>query len=147
GNYGYGAPQSYGDMGKRIAAYLIDGLLVGCGYIPGLIISLVGSGIGGDVGGLIGILGALLAFVGIFAVLLYNIYLLGRDGATLGKKWMGLKVLDASGQPLGFGKAFLREIVKYAANSACIILAFWPFWDQEKQGLHDKAVGTHVYNA
>jgi uncharacterized RDD family membrane protein YckC len=107
----------------------------------------IGAGIGGDLGGLMAILGYLLLFAGIFGVALYNIYLLGRDGATMGKRWMGLKVLDPSGQPLGFGKAFLRELVKGAVGGVCAILLLWPLWDQEKQGLQDKVFSTHVFNA
>ncbi len=145
-NYGYGAP-SYGDIGKRFVAQLIDGLLALVGAIPGGILMGIGAGIGGDLGGIVAILGYLLLFVGILGVAVYNIFLLGRDGATFGKKWMGLKVLDPSGQPLGFGKALLREIVKNVVSNVCFILLLWPLWDQEKQGLYDKVFGTHVYNA
>jgi uncharacterized RDD family membrane protein YckC len=90
-------------------------------------------------------LGYGVAAIGVLAVWLYNIYLLGRDGASLGKRWMGVKVLDPSGQPLGFGKAFLRELVKYVVGNVCVILLLWPLWDNEKQGLYDKLFSTHVY--
>jgi uncharacterized RDD family membrane protein YckC len=85
--------------------------------------------------------------VGILAVWLYNCYLLGRNGATMGKRVMKVKVLDPQGQPLGFGKAFLRELVKYALGSFCFILLLWPLWDEQKQGLQDKIFNTHVYEA
>jgi uncharacterized RDD family membrane protein YckC len=88
--------------------------------------------------------------VGSLIVGIYNIYLLGRDGATLGKRWMKVKVLDPSGQPLGFGKAFLRELVKgLVGGIPCIgwVLLLWPLWDKEKQGLWDKVFSTHVYDA
>lgn len=89
-----------------------------------------------------------LMFLGAIALWLYNCYLLGRDGSTLGKRLMKIKVLDAQGQPLGFGKAFLREIVKHAlASVSCSILLLWPLWDDQKQGLQDKIFGTHVYDA
>jgi len=76
---------------------------------------------------------------------LYNVYLLGRDGATLGKRWMNIKVLDANLQPLGFGKAFLRELVKGILGNLCFLLYLWPLFDDQKQGLYDKMLGTHVY--
>jgi uncharacterized RDD family membrane protein YckC len=99
--------------------------------------------------GLVGIviLGYALLFIGCIGVWLYNCYLLGRDGATIGKRLMKVKVVDAQGRPLGFGKAFLREIVKQALGSACFILLLWPLWDEQKQGLQDKIFGTHVYEA
>jgi uncharacterized RDD family membrane protein YckC len=99
--------------------------------------------------GVVGIifLGYALLFLGILALWLYNCYLLGRDGATIGKRLMKVKVLDAQMQPLGFGKAFLREIVKWALGSACFILLLWPLWDEQKQGLQDKIFSTHVFDA
>lgn len=78
---------------------------------------------------------------------IYNIYLLGRDGATLGKRWMKIKVLDQNNQPLGFGKAFLRELVKGILGNLCFLLYLWPLFDDQKQGLHDKILSTHVYEA
>jgi uncharacterized RDD family membrane protein YckC len=60
---------------------------------------------------------------------------------------MKVKVLDAQYQPLGFGKAFLREIVKQALGGFCFILLLWPLWDEQKQGLQDKMFGTHVFDA
>jgi uncharacterized RDD family membrane protein YckC len=86
-------------------------------------------------------------FLGVIALWLYNCYLLGRDGATIGKRLMKVKVLDAQGQPLGFGKAFLRELVKQALGGFCFILLLWPLWDEQKQGLQDKMLGTHVFDA
>lgn len=159
------APQpgaAYAGVGKRIIAYIIDGLIVGLGAIPGIILMFVGvalaattaSSSGGQIGdsaaaGAVGVflLAYALMFVGVIALWLYNCYLLGRDGATLGKRLMKVKVLDGPGQPLGFGKAFLREIVKYALGSACFVLLLWPLWDDQKQGLQDKIFGTHVFDA
>ena len=160
---GYGAPMgaAYASVGKRILAHIIDGFIVGLGAIPGLILMFVGIAlaastadprgqIGDDAGaGLVGIvfLSYALIFLGVIALWLYNCYLLGRDGATIGKRLMKVKVLDALGQPLGFGKAFLREIVKQALGGACFILLLWPLWDDQKQGLQDKIFGTHVFDA
>jgi len=87
--------------------------------------------------------GFLLFSAGVFAMWLYNVYLLGRDGATLGKRWMRIRVTD-DGPRLGFGKALLREMSKRLIGSFCFILLLWPLWDREKQGLYDKIVGTHV---
>lgn len=160
--YGYGAPPlQHADIGKRILATILDGLVHAVGALPGVILIIMGGVIGASsadsrgrvsddaAGAFVGLilLGYGLIFVGVFAVALYNIYLLGRDGASLGKRWMKIKVLDPQGQPLGFGKAFLRELVKNALGNVCFILLLWPLWDQEKQGLWDKVFSTHVYNA
>jgi len=161
---GYGAPMgaAYASIGKRILAHIIDGFIVGLGAIPGFILMFIGIGglaassagprgqISDDAGaGLVGImfLAYAVIFLGVIALWLYNCYLLGRDGATIGKRLMKVKVLDPLGQPLGFGKAFLRELVKHALGSACFILLLWPLWDDQKQGLQDKIFSTHVFEA
>ena len=101
----------------------------------------------GAVAGLGLFAGWALIFIGAAVIWFYNIYLLGRDGATLGKRWMKIRVQTADGMPLGFGKAFLRELVKQILGSLCFLLYLWPLWDAEKQGLHDKVSGTHVVAA
>ncbi len=37
-----------------------------------------------------------------------------RRGRTPGKKWMGLRVVRTSGAPVGWGAAFLRNLVRFA---------------------------------
>ena len=151
----------YASVGKRILAHIIDGFIVGLGGIPGFILMFVGIGLAASTAdrsgrmsddataGAVGILFLSYAviFLGVIGLWLYNCYLLGRDGATIGKRLMKIKVLDAQGQPLGFGKAFLREIVKQALGGFCFILLLWPLWDEQKQGLQDKVFGTHVFDA
>lgn len=160
GGYGGAPGRSYAGLGQRLVAVILDGLMVLVGQIPGWILyfvafaMLIGSadarGQVSDAAGGVALLVMLLAyallFIGGLGMWLYNVYLLGRDGATLGKRWMKIKVLDPAGQPLGFGKAFLRELVKGIIGN-CFILLLWPLWDQEKQGLYDKLFSTHVYEA
>jgi len=163
---GYGAPPSYGapqyaSIGKRLGAAIIDGLIISLGTIPGWVlfgVAMAGAVSATDANGRLRneaasavfgmvLLGYAVIFVGAMLIWFYNVYLLGRDGATLGKRWMKVKVLDAQGQPLGFGKAFLRELVKQVLGSLCFLLYFWPLFDEQKQGLYDKLFGTHVYEA
>jgi uncharacterized RDD family membrane protein YckC len=152
--YGYGAaPQlNYAGIGKRFGALLLD-FLIGFGAaLPGLFVIFLGGAMTSsrntsDAGvGLI-LLGYLIIGLCAIAVWIYQIYLLGRDGSTLGKRWMNIRVLDQSGQPLGFGKAFLRELVKAVLGNICVILLLWPLWDPQKQGLYDKILTTNVYEA
>ena len=152
---------AYASIGKRILAHVIDSFIIGLGAIPGVILMIIGGGIAASTAdssgripdesaaGFVGImlLGYAVLFLGIVALWLYNCYLLGKDGATIGKRLMKIKVLDAQMQPLGFGKALLREIVKQALGGFCFILLLWPLWDEQKQGLQDKMFGTHVFEA
>jgi uncharacterized RDD family membrane protein YckC len=154
GGGGYGSSMQHADIGKRIFAVIIDGFLGALMTVPGYILFFIaiatGANGGRDMEGvavLFMLLGYALIFIGAIGWMIFQIYRLGRDGATLGKKWMKIKVLDQAGQPLGFGKAFLRELVKGALGGVCFILLLWPMWDPNKQGLWDKVSNSNVYNA
>lgn len=167
GGYGYAPAPQYASFGKRFAAVLLDGLIGLVAQIPGWIVIGIAIAVGAsnadaqgrvrdsEAGAFIGLmfLGYGVLFLGALAFGIYNIYLLGKTGSTLGKRWMKIKVLDQTGQPLGFGKAFGREIVKgliAGVGASCFIglaLLLWPLWDKEKQGLYDKVFNTHVYEA
>ncbi|HJQ69424.1 MAG TPA: RDD family protein [Blastocatellia bacterium] len=156
--YGYGfaparyQPGAYAGMGKRFWAYLLEGLLPLAGAIPGFVLLIIGIAIADsrrssdqESGAVLAILGILVMIIGYVAILLYNIYLLGKEGASLPKRWLGIVVLDRQGRPIGFGKAFAREIVKGLLANATIILLMWPLWDQEKQAIYDKLFDANVY--
>ena len=160
---GYGAPPpaNYAGLGARLVAMILDGLIVGVGTIPGWIVFMIAfagaaatadsrghlSDSAGAAVGLGLVAGYGLIFIGAAIIWFYNIYLLGRDGATLGKRWMKIRVQTQDGLPLGFGKAFLRELVKAVLGNLCFLLYLWPLFDAEKQGLHDKIMSTHVVPA
>ncbi|MFN8278585.1 MAG: RDD family protein [Chitinophagales bacterium] len=64
--------------------------------------------------------------------------------ATLGKKLMGLRVVDQ-----GFGKitnrqAFYRFISKYLSMGVLLLGFIWIIFDDRKQGWHDKIAETYV---
>lgn len=161
GGYGYAPAPEYAGIGKRIGAWLLDALVMTVAMIPGWILIGIAIAVGAsnadsqgrvqgpEAGAFVGLmlLGYALLFIGALGVGIYNIYLLGKTGATLGKRWMKIKVVDQTGQPLGFWKAFARELVKGIIGNVCFILWLWPLWDQEKQGLYDKLFNTHVYLA
>ena len=77
-----------------------------------------------------------------------------RNGQTLGKQMVGIKVVRDNGEPFGFGWAAYREVVlkQLAVNIASAIIPFlpwflnyfWPLWDDQNRALHDMAASTHV---
>ncbi|MBX7220926.1 MAG: RDD family protein [Blastocatellia bacterium] len=141
--YGYGSSMAKADAGKRFLAFLIDSFAIFGAEIPGLIIMAIGNGT--DVGAL-ALLGTLLAYGGAFALAIYQIYTLGNNGTTIGKRMMGLVCLDANGNPLGFGKAFARELVKgLVAGFTCYLGLLWLLFDKDKQQLYDKVMNSNVY--
>jgi uncharacterized RDD family membrane protein YckC len=63
---------------------------------------------------------------------------------TLGKKMLGLKVVDDRGQRIGFGRANARYWSKYLSKLILFIGVVMVAFTKKKQGLHDKIAGTLV---
>lgn len=141
--------------GSRLGAHVIDGLLllgvliVAGGLIAGLFAINKAAGIVGAV------VFGLTAVIVLFG---YAPFLMAREGPrngqTLGKQMLDIKVVRADGQTIGGGFAALREIVlkNIAVGIASSIIPvipwflnfFWPLWDDENRALHDMAVNTRV---
>ena len=144
--------------GSRLAAYLIDGLIL---LIPAVVLTIIVVAIaaGSDTGAIVtGILGFLAYLVVAF---IYAPVLMARDGQNNGQTWgkqmLNIRVVRDNGEPMGFGWAALREIgVKgFAVTIASSIIPFipwflnyfWPLWDDENRALHDMICSTHVVSA
>src|SRR5581483_840682 len=132
----------------RFLAYFLDGI------IPSVLLAigyafLVGSGINNEGPSFEGSMAFLGCALGALIFVLFNTYLQGKNGATIGKSMAGLRCLGNDGLPLGFGKSFLRELVKHLIAQSCVIFLFidnlWMLSDPEKQTLHDKVANSHVY--
>lgn len=83
---------------------------------------------------------------------LYNAYLNGTTGQSVGKKVVGLKVVgEQTGQVIGAGTGIVRWLIGVAIGIIpCLGALFqlvnllFPLWDAKKQTLHDKAVKSVV---
>lgn len=142
----YGTPGGgqLAEWGSRAGAYIIDGLIIGAPvavlYILGMVLAAAGDA-GVAIGGLLIILGYLAAF----AASLWLIYQEGTTGQTIGKRQMNIRLVSAqTGQPIGFGMAFLRKICHAADSFACYVGFLWPLWDDRKQTFADKICNTLV---
>ncbi|MFI0151742.1 RDD family protein [Streptomyces lydicus] len=168
---GMGMPQGYASWGARVGAYLIDYLIVGLIptilYIVGMAMtaSSAASSIPdtsscppGDVqcisdaynkasetstpaGAFVAI--AIAALIGLAA----GIFVLvkeGSTGQTPGKKAMNIRLVkETTGQPIGFGMAFVRKLCHFL-DGFCFLGYLWPLWDEKSQTFADKIVGTVV---
>jgi uncharacterized RDD family membrane protein YckC len=151
--------------GSRLGAWLIDWLVL---LIPAVILFIVvvagAWGISGDDDASTGAaIAATILYVLLMSVviLLYAPLLMMREGArngqTLGKQVVGIRVVRDNGQSMSFGWAALREVVikGLAVGIASSIIPivpwflnyFWPLWDNENRALHDMAASTHVVQA
>ncbi|GAB2567651.1 RDD family protein [Kribbella endophytica] len=141
GGYGYGNPG--GELATwpvRVGASLIDGIIVA---IPGWIGNLISGA--GDGGAGTTIVGLLFSLVGVGLWIYNRLVLQGQTGQSWGKKALGLKLVTAdSGQPVGVGKAFLREITHILDALPCYLGYLWPLWDDKKQTFADKINSTYV---
>ncbi|MDL4773332.1 MULTISPECIES: RDD family protein [Thermomonosporaceae] len=141
----YGSTGQLAEWGSRVGATFIDGLLLGVplGVLYFLGFLLASSGSGGAA--LFGALIILLGFGAALGVGIWMIYQEGATGQTIGKRQMGIKLVGAqTGQPIGFGMAFVRRIAHMADGFACYIGYLWPLWDERKQTFADKICNTLV---
>jgi uncharacterized RDD family membrane protein YckC len=82
------------------------------------------------------------------AYILWNFgYRQGTTGSSIGKSIMKFKVVsEKTGQPIGFGLSFARELIYLVAYLACgivwLIAVLFPLWDQKRQTLIDKIIST-----
>jgi uncharacterized RDD family membrane protein YckC len=86
--------------------------------------------------------GALGLFLGVGG--LYQIYLGGIVGQTLGKRWFGLRVISVR----GLSPSPARAIARYAALLVSVAPAglgwLWCLFDRERRAAHDHLAGTYV---
>jgi uncharacterized RDD family membrane protein YckC len=76
-------------------------------------------------------------------------YRQGTTGSSIGKSIMKFKIVnEKTGQPVGFGMSFLREVIYWVAAGLCfgvlwLVAVLFPLWDPKRQTLVDKIL-THV---
>ena len=150
-------------FGQRALAYLIDIAITLIGLIPMVIgiIMLIAAAPGfdtdqygnvtssGDGNTGLAVTGGLLIALGVLvslAITLWNrVFKMGRTGQSVGKKAIGLFLLDdKTGRPIGAGMCFLRELVQGLVNQIFYLGWLWMLWDADKQTLGDKSVHSSV---
>ncbi len=67
-----------------------------------------------------------------------------RWQATVGKRWMGIKVTDAQGGRLGFLRATGRYAAKYLSALSCFLGFIAALFSSRGLALHDRLAGTRV---
>lgn len=151
--------------GTRVLASLVDGLVQLIGAVPyvlGIVLFVVGAPDSGGysstssdyyepatqgntglmvAGGLVFLLG-LVAMIGL--QLWNRVFTMGRTGQSIGKKVMGIKLVDErTGQPMGAGMCFVRELA-HILDGAVYIGYLWPLWDKKRQTFADMILSTVV---
>lgn len=156
GDYGV-PPQAASSLGElaewpaRALGYLIDGALT----LPGAVLMIAGlpsieidssTGLATATGpGITYYLGILL----MLGVSIWNRWIKGgQTGQTVGRGVIGTKLVsEATGQPIGPGLAFARDLVHFLDSAICLIGWLFPLWDAKKQTIADKLLNTVVVKA
>ena len=97
---------------------------------------------------------ALVPLTLVIGYVIWWLIVIGR-AQTPGKQIVGIQAINAHrGEPLGWGMMFVREFlvkgilfaVLYVFSIGIMFMVdnLWPLWDQKKQALHDKLVGTQI---
>lgn len=152
-------PIMHADRGTRLGAAILDGLIVfGMVYVP-FVIALIGQGAfaSGETAepleeGLspIAIIGFLLTAIGLGAWCWLTILYVKRNGQSIAKKLLGIKVVRSDGSQATLGRIFwLRNVV----NSLLGVIPLYGLVDvlfifgETRQCLHDKIADTIVVRA
>ena len=117
---------------RRFAAKLIDWILLG------IVDAIIAVALKNSMG----------AYYALSLIINYGYftYMEGREqGQTLGKMALGIRVYDfRQGGPIGYGRAFIRQITQILSTIPLFLGYFWMLWDKEKQCWQDKTAGSVV---
>jgi uncharacterized RDD family membrane protein YckC len=114
---------------RRFVALLVDGIALG--IVTGILAAFMSQNAANGISTLVG--------------LVYFAYFEGTSGQTLGKKALGIRVIDfGTGGPIGIGRGFIRYIGRIVSTIVVLLGYLWMLWDKEKQTWHDKFANSVV---
>ena len=138
----------FADHGKRLVAYIIDGLIIaGLVILVTVVFSVIGVIFAAADSGVLAGISFLVLFITVFVIsLAYFPYFWVKSGQTPGMQVMGgLRVVrDKDGGPITIGPAILR-LIGFWIDSLVFYLGFiWILIDSRRRGWHDLIAGTVV---
>ncbi len=128
---------------KRFLAACIDwGIIFIVTVILVFIVSMLGivfMNTGDGVGSILLIILLFVAYIAVQCCFYYK-------SQSIGKAVLGLQVVSSqTGDPIGFWKMLLREVIVKKASSAVLLLGYiWIFIDEKNRTWHDKILDTYV---
>ena len=138
--------KSYGGFWKRVIAYLIDAFIIAfpVTMIFGTVIpqTMMTENIQ--------VTSVAVSMPQVIMLVASWVYFAGLESsawqATVGKKMLGMKVTDTSGERIDFIKATIRYFAKILSSFILMIGFIIVAFTAKKQGLHDFIAGTLVEN-
>lgn len=125
-------PLVYASFGDRLLAWIIDVLVLA---IPSVLLTYAAND---PENPLVNIVGLVIGW------LYFTLQESGAPQGTLGKKAMGIRVINQAGQRISFGQATGRYFGKIISGIILLIGYFMVLWDPNRQALHDKMANTYV---
>ncbi len=83
-------------------------------------------------------------FCALFFTAVYETWMIGRYGATLGKMACGLRVVMSDGGKISYGRSLGRHFSKMLSSFIFFIGYIMAGFDEEKRALHDRICDTRV---
>lgn len=141
-------------IGKRFVAFFIDGLVMSIPLVILFLAFAIPLGLFSSAEGIPeeAAFGAMLLFqvVFTFAILgisiLYEGFMLSRDGQTIGKKLLKIKVVTPEGNDISRGQAWGRAGMRQLIALFCAFVDYVTVFGQERACIHDQVAKTRVVN-
>jgi len=137
----------YATILRRFVAYFVDAIIVGIpmqlfsGVIQAVSVLFKNVSIQlATIGGVV-----LISFA--VTISYEALMLLLRNGQTIGKMALQIRVVRPDGSPLSKREAWVRPIVRLFAAMLCFADYFPAFFTADRTAIHDMAAGTRVINA
>lgn len=134
---------NYAGFWIRFAAKFLDGLILGIPFMVIYFIVVIPRMRPGAPDQFT-LLPLLLQFVFIFVQMAYEVYFLGKFGATLGKMACKIHVVTAEGGRIGYGRATGRFFSEILSGMICYLGYLIVAFDGQKRALHDYICNTRV---
>jgi len=134
---------NYAGFWIRFAAKFVDGLILGVPFMVVFLLVLIPQMRASKPDELV-FLPYILQFCFIFIRMAYEIFFLGKYGATLGKMACKIKVVTADGGRIGYGRATGRFFAEILSGMICYIGYIIVAFDGQKRALHDHICNTRV---
>lgn len=136
------APDLYAGFWRRVVSYFIDGLIL---FVPLVIlIVLLVAAVSGSAGAQSGSSALVWPLALLGAWLYFALFERSHLQATPGKLALGLRVTNAEGERIGFGRATGRYFGKLLSGAILDIGYMMAGWTARKQSLHDLMAGCLV---
>lgn len=136
----------YASVWRRFGAIFLDGLLVTMPLIIILVIFMFAVVRNGEPSPMTSILLNLASFgVALVHFLYEGLMLSMKNGQTVGKSAMRVRVVRADGSPISQGQAWGRSAMKLVFNNCICGIHYLPaFFTPERTTIHDMVAGTRV---